>query len=1079
MSIKTYGNIKELCSDFILLMGEQCYDGDYVEYVDKAFEDDKIIEVEAEVLPYTGYRENICYFKIDKKTKNLMGFRCSCMDEGRYKGVCEHLVAAYLKYINEYDDLINKDIEDLINAYKQPLTLSRKVQRKDYKLYISLTNAVNERTPNYLELKVSEEREKPYVIKSISEFLKSYYFKSSLEMGKKLIIDFNNAHFSDEDTKIIETLMQIFESQEILNMGYGNIMGKNLITGKKAFLADAYFKRIVDIIKDHTFSMKTPMGECENCRYTEEMEFDFRVEANGENIILSHSDNRFPYPLTSDLMYVYYKECVYKMSREVAEAYIPLYTAMLNKRDCKLSIDKHNKQDFASYIIPKISRIGDVKISEELEEEFYRESLSVNIYLDKDQDKVILSLKFCYGEVAINPLNEEAHKKEEESSSKGILVRDIGGETEALDLILKYKFKEKNKDFILENEEDIVNFIVEGLEILNEKYNIFYSDSFKGFKIHRSDSFRCSIKSTGENMLEFSFKLKGMNQEELINIFTSIHNKKNYCKLKNGDIVLLKDKLLKNVADIVNYLDLSKDEYTEDIIKLPTYDAFYIEQKLNDKDIYVSKNKGFIDLISNIEKGREKEFELPKEQEQVLRPYQEVGFKWFKSLSQCGFGGILADEMGLGKTLQTIAFLNSERDKGTALIVCPTSLVFNWEEEIKKFSPNMKALVIIGNKSQRKEMLSFYKEYHVIITSYPLIRRDTSLYDNMEFSYCIIDEAQQIKNPSSQSAIAIKEIKAKNRFALTGTPMENNLSELWSVFDFVMPGYLLNHNKFFSKYESPILKDDNDEAMKELSMKISPFILRRMKKDVIKELPPKIYNNMLVELNDAQKKIYASYATCLRKEIQEIMKSMDRPNKIKILSGLTRLRQICCDPSVFVKDYNSGSGKLEVLYDVINSSIEEGHKILIFSQFTSVLKNVYSKLKKQNISSLYLDGSVKSEDRLNLVRQFNGGNYNIFLISLKAGGTGLNLTEADVVIHVDPWWNPAVEEQATDRCHRIGQKNTVQVIKLIAKGTIEEKIVKLQEKKKLLAEAALSSHDLSHSNFNKMDLKELADILSL
>jgi SNF2 family DNA or RNA helicase len=382
-----------------------------------------------------------------------------------------------------------------------------------------------------------------------------------------------------------------------------------------------------------------------------------------------------------------------------------------------------------------------------------------------------------------------------------------------------------------------------------------------------------------------------------------------------------------------------------------------------------------------------------------------------------------------------------------------------------------------GSKNQREELMEEVEKSDIVITSYPLIRRDIELYENINFKYCILDEAQQIKNAASINANSVKKIKAEGYFALTGTPMENSLTELWSIFDFIMPGYLLSHSKFSKLYETPIVKNGDKTALDELNRHIKPFILRRLKKDVLKELPPKIEHKLVVEMTEEQKKLYAAYSSSAKNEIsREIRNNGFNKSKIKIFSILTRLRQICCDPSVFVEGFSGESGKMLALYDILSESMDQGHKVLIFSQFTSVLKNIAKMLDKDEIKYLYLDGNTKSEDRMALTKKFNGGSINIFLISLKAGGTGLNLTGADTVIHFDPWWNPAVEEQATDRAHRIGQKKNVEVIKLLSKGTIEEKIFNLQEKKKEIINNVINQ-DMNEDNvMTKMTQEDLENL---
>lgn len=1075
MSVRNIGVIKEYCDTFLYKRGERCYEEDYVMDISYNDIDNTNTSVKAKVLSSSGFNEYLSSFCINKNTLNMCDYTCTCADFHKRHSVCKHLVASYLKFINEINVQEEDNLDNILDLYKKPFRGVKSIRKYTYTLDITINNSSSEQIQNFVELKVG--MDKLYVVKSMADFLKAYYFKQSLEFGKNFVLDFSQGKFSKQDSDILDFFVQILEIQDTLIPSYEGISvgGKKLIKNRRIYLIDVHLKRLFKLIGEKSFSLVLPIGTYENVRYINGVNIDFSLEKEDKYIMLYHKNNELPYPLTRDIKYFYYKGNVCELSEDINEMYAELYKAMLDTKGCRLKIDEKHKTDFASFMIPRLKCIGDIEIKEELQEEFYKEELNVNIFLDKELESVILNIIFDYGDTKINPLCEN-----NKNSDKGILIRNVHEELRALELINSFQFKEREKDYILRNEDDIVNFLVEGLNVFQDKFKVFYSENFKSFKVHTSESYKCGMKVTKENMLEFSFSLNGVDQKEFIDIFQAVRNKKNYYKLSNGEIILLREKFIRNVGDIIEYLDISKEDYTKGVVKLPKYDCFYIEQKLNDVSTYISKNEEFINLVSNIKEIKDKDYEVPERQKNILRPYQEIGFKWFKSLCEYGFGGILADEMGLGKTLQTITFLESEQGKGTSIIVCPTSLIYNWQEEIQRFSDKLNVLILNGSKDERKSKITNIANYDVAITSYPLLRRDIELYDDFNFLYCILDEAQQIKNPSSQNALSVKRIKAVNRFALTGTPIENNLTELWSIFDFIMPSYLLTHNKFYSKYEVPIFKDQNEDASDELKLKIKPFILRRLKRDVIKELPPKIYKNILVDMNEEQKKVYASFAECLKKEIQEQMKQRnDGQNSIKILSGLTRLRQICCDPSVFIENYNSGSGKLDSFYEILQNCIEEGHRVLVFSQFTSVLKNMFIELGNRSIEYLYLDGSIKAEERLKLVNKFNNGDHDVFLISLKAGGSGLNLTSADVVIHFDPWWNPAVEEQATDRVHRIGQRNSVQVIKLLAKGSIEEKILKLQNKKKQIVENTIENQDLSKNIFNTMDVDELLDILSI
>ena len=533
------------------------------------------------------------------------------------------------------------------------------------------------------------------------------------------------------------------------------------------------------------------------------------------------------------------------------------------------------------------------------------------------------------------------------------------------------------------------------------------------------------------------------------------------------------------MANILDNLNVTVKDLKEETLVLPKNTALYLNEVLQDAQIETMKSQNFLDMIDGILEPSTEEYVVPDCINAELRPYQKVGYQWLRTLAEHGLGGILADDMGLGKTLQSIVYIAAAIINTPGehfLIVCPTSLVYNWKEEIEKFAPFLRSEIVTGAPKDRQATIEQYQESDVLITSYPLIRRDIEHYEGILFHTVFIDEAQFIKNAGSLSAQSVKRLNTKNRFALTGTPIENSLSELWSIFDFLMPFYLLSHTKFVSQYEKPILRND-EEALKDLGRHIHPFILRRMKKEVLTELPDKIETKMLVDMTEEQRKVYNAFLESARGELGiNIEGTSIEQSKIKILAALTRLRQICCHPSTFLDQYEGGSGKLDLLMDIVPEAIANEHRILIFSQFTSMLQIIANRLKREKIEFFYLEGSTPSDVRSDYVKRFNAGEGSVFLISLKAGGTGLNLVGADTVIHYDPWWNPAVEDQATDRAYRIGQKNSVQVIRLITKGTIEEKIYKLQMRKKDLSDSVIQTKELFINMLTREELEELFTI---
>jgi len=527
----------------------------------------------------------------------------------------------------------------------------------------------------------------------------------------------------------------------------------------------------------------------------------------------------------------------------------------------------------------------------------------------------------------------------------------------------------------------------------------------------------------------------------------------------------------------VEQLGLRTADIEKPIIELPKYRALYLDSLAREtNDFHMERNSAFKKMVQDIREPQDIEYIVPDGIQGKLRDYQKTGFKWLKSLANYGLGGILADDMGLGKTLQVLAFVLSEKqaDPTPSLVIAPTSLIYNWQDEVVKFAPELKIAVISGPHRERMEQLKNAAEVDLIITSYGLIKRDIIAYQDKKFKYCFLDEAQHVKNPNTLSAKSVKKITARSYFALTGTPVENTLTELWSIFDFILPGYLRTHKHFINHYETPIIKNGDQLAHQELSRHINPFILRRMKKTVLKELPEKIESKMTNEMTAEQAKLYGAWVLTARTAFETEIKTQGfAKSQIKILALLTRLRQLCCHPALFIENYHGGSGKLEMLKEILKDALDGGHRILLFSQFTGMLNLIKEELTASQISYYYLDGSTKAEERIRLVHAFNSGKQNVFLISLKAGGTGLNLTGADMVIHYDPWWNPAVEDQATDRAYRIGQKNSVHVYKLITKNTIEEKIYTLQQKKKEMIDTLIHPGETFLTKMNENEIREL------
>lgn len=1091
--ILSEAQLREWSDEITLKRAKQYYEGGYVENLkivereSSEIKGSKTIEIRTNVISFNGFSSYLVQIIYDYSLNQIF-VGCSCPDfENRRKengGMCKHILAALLKYIREYQDFLAlssekssfKPTSDIDTLLEQLKTASEKTDeyKRELNLHIKFTSAGYREKPN-VEFKLG--LEKPYVVKGMKNFLDAVSRGDEYEFGKNFIYNPEIHKFNEVDQKLLDMLMEIREMDEERNSyDYYSYHSSSLFNGKKLLLTDRILYRFFMLAANRKIDVQIDGNEYKEVEIIQDkMPVKFKLGMKNETIELEQL-GELPIPIDNHYKVFWFEGKMYIPPNEQAALYAPLHRLITKRNSQKAVFSKSEGDKVASYLLPKLKVVAEeIAYDKKIRESFYEAPLAIKVFLDKEDSLVTALLKFCYDDIEINPL-EVSNK----SNNQSLLIRDVDKEAKCEIVLKSFGFEPQNNKYIMASEKDIVSFISDGVNKLQELGEVYYSESFRDIKVYGKSSLKGGVRLNEDNLLEFSFEFEGIDRSELKSIFAALREKKKYYRLKDGAFVSLEDKAIKDLGEMIEFLDIKDKDLLKDKILLSKYNALYLDQKIKDTEMdYVKRSKGFRELTNNIKDVKDMDYTIPESLDSIMRNYQKVGFKWFKTLAAYGFGGILADEMGLGKTLQTIAFLLSEKGDKPSLVIAPTSLLYNWQDEIDKFAPELKAVVVSGSKNQREELMNDIKDCDIVITSYPLIRRDIEDYENINFNYCILDEAQQIKNPASMNASSVKQIKAKGYFALTGTPIENSLTELWSIFDFIMPNYLLSLSKFGRLYETPIIKNGDKNALEELNKHIKPFILRRLKKDVIKELPPKIEQKLVVEMTEEQKKLYMAYVSSAKNEIDDEISSKGfNKSKIKILSILTRLRQICCDPSVFVDDYMGDSGKMAALDDLIEESIEAGHKILLFSQFTSVLKNISRRFNKSHINYMYLDGNTKSEQRMKMVKDFNEGEAKVFLISLKAGGTGLNLTGADLVIHFDPWWNPAVEEQATDRAHRIGQEKTVEVIKLLAKGTIEEKIYNLQQKKKQMINSVINE-DMNEDNLlSQMTQEDLESLFS-
>ncbi len=810
-----------------------------------------------------------------------------------------------------------------------------------------------------------------------------------------------------------------------------------------------------------------------------DIKFTVEQESNGDYILTPNIDV-FSYDILQGSSYIYMltKKALYRCDKTFAETILKLLSVYRENYTPQIRFKREELPSFCSLVYPKLKdEISLDKLDESIINKYVPQELYIKLYLDYEKNNYIVAdIKFVYGDVEFNPLKD----------TNISVARDVAKENEYLDIFVNTGFMldKENGRLILADEEKIYNFLSEEIGLYMHKFEVLATDTFKQREIKKPKIGNIGIKLEND-LLKIDLSKIDFNIEEIKSIMQKYKLKKKYHRLKDGSFLELEEnETMDFIGSLLENEDISYKQIQEGELEMPISRGMYLDRLIQNLNTNVEKNDEYKKMVNQISKREiEDKIELPKGLTSELRQYQITGFKWLKTLDNYKFGGILADDMGLGKTIQLLAviqsYLEEEKNPNPSIVVCPSSLSLNWKNEINKFAPNIKTIVIHGNAEERANQIGNIEKYNLVITSYDLLKRDIEEYkaQNYTFKYIIADEAQYIKNNNTQNAKVIKEIKAETRFALTGTPIENSLSELWSIFDFIMPGYLYSYRKFKEIYEVPIVKESDEWVLKKLKMLIEPFILRRTKQEVLTELPDKTVSILNNEMQDEQLKIYTSYMANAKREVNEELKENGfEKSQMKILALLMRLRQICCHPSLFISNYTGESSKLNQCIEVIKDAVLSGHKILLFSSYSSMLEIIGEELKKENIKHFKLTGQTKVGDRLKLVEEFNNSSdIKVFLISLKAGGTGLNLIGADMVIHYDPWWNLSAENQATDRTYRIGQKKNVQVYKLITKDSIEERIYELQEKKAELAKSMLSTETTFINKLTREDIMSLFD----
>ncbi|MEK4276597.1 DEAD/DEAH box helicase [Paenibacillus sp. FSL R7-0026] len=975
-----------------------------------------------------------------------------------------------------------------------------------------------------LELKVGNKR--LYVVQKVKQFLNCIEKGEPMSFTKLFHYDPLMHVFNPQDQAILSMLIRMRQSEEAYRQSISGYLGAS--DGRDILIAPLVWKPLLELLLQADSRMEGtgfangPLTLGEGVlplfyRIAQGANEGYQLEISGlrELILLPAYDAAVV-------------EGQLHMLEPMQMRSLEDLSGALTSYGIKESIDISTQQvdEFVQHVVPELRTLGHLSIDSQVREQIAEPELSPKLYIDFYRERITARLEFDYEVMVINPLAEYLIDEEEK---KVILVRDRYKERNLIERLDRSFLEREGSVWASEREDAIYDVMYHLLPELEKQVDIYMPNAVKAMvqSYPTPPKVRADL-GRGLDWLEISFEMEGVDEQELQELMRRIVEKKPYFRLKSGVFLSLENEGADSFAHMADSLGLGADDIKSSHIRLPAVRALQLpgRDEVSSHVKWGGSLKRFLDDLRDPERM---DFALPETLTPILRDYQNSGYQWLRTLAYYRFGGILADDMGLGKTLQSIAYITAVlqekpeynidhtgvdkyRESGSlwggtteatagidpetglpldkmasvntdglwstmqqdgltirtrvihppVLVVAPASLTYNWANEFARFAPHLNVLIAAGQKEERANMLSGMDEADVIVTSYPLLRRDLDTYLGRIFHTLILDEAQAIKNASSQTAQAVKQIQAPRRFALTGTPVENSLDELWSIFEAVFPGLFPSYRRF------------RDLPPERISRMVRPFILRRLKKDVLEELPDRIETVQRSELTVEQKKLYAAYLSQLQDEASKDMEDNGfQKNRIKILAGITRLRQLCCHPALFVEGYQGDSGKMEQLLETVEDCLASGKRILIFSQFASMLNLIRQTLAAQGRNLFYLDGQTPAQSRVEMCHRFNEGEAELFLISLKAGGTGLNLTGADTVILYDLWWNPAVEEQAIGRAHRMGQKQVVQVIRLVTEGTIEEKILELQQRKKDLIAEVIEPGDGGSTTLSEQDIREL------
>ncbi|MEG0460246.1 DEAD/DEAH box helicase [Gordonibacter sp.] len=1048
------------------------------------------------------YRTSVTF---DEDSGEITDYACTCPAFYESDGMCKHGAALALAYLDAPERFMGYQAKrvaatspGIAALMKREREAAEAVDRESIDLETVIEYGYRSWSAHFRLVGESGS----YVLRNITDFVHRMRTGAFFSYGKKLSFAHSPLLLSDHGRAVARFLDKAVSLREqVGGSTFLRYRGRDEVE-RDLSLTDSEIIELLDALTGTLFTVRgTDYGTRSVTQayvVDEDPSIAIRIGRSGLDGYDIEVPEETPFAAQGDRMYAWQGDRFYRCSSTFART-ADFLRSLYESEEGSLFVSEADMPLFCATVLPAIEQLLQVSAPPEIDA--YRPvACKLEFYFDKNKQGVTCDAQAVYGQrrYQLFTAGEDKTTASNDASPIGPL-RDDPLENRARRLIEEY-FDLPVPFIEISDDATIAELVFGGLARFQALGTAFTTPAFDRLLTDKQPRLTTGLSLAG-NLVNLTISAEDLPASEVAALLSSYRKRKRYHRLRNGAFMSLEGYDLAQLDRIVADFGITAKQLSTGVVELPAYQAFYLDEQLND----TSRDESFTRYLENFRSVDEHAYRVPAALEGTLRPYQEEGFRWMSALADAGFGGILADEMGLGKSVQLISFLlarqNDARALGPSLIVCPASLVYNWLAEFERFAPELSARAVTGTKRERElirteafgEVLALSDKHgaegqggpsagccDVLVTSYDLARIDADAYAECTFFCCALDEAQYVKNHATKTARGIKRIQARHRFALTGTPVENRPSELWSIFDFLLPGLLGSYMRFRERFELDILGGSEDAAAR-LRTLVGPFVLRRLKDEVLRDLPEKLESVVRVHLEGEQQRLYAASEQQLREALTR--QRRERKNKrlgselppVEILAELTKLRQLCCDPHLLYENYEGSAAKLDAVMELVESARDGGEKSLVFSQFTSFLARIADRLDQQGVPYYTITGATPKKKRLDLVNTFNEDDTPVFLVSLKAGGTGLNLTGASVVIHADPWWNAAAQNQATDRAHRIGQDKLVSVHRVIAAGTIEERIVRLQEAKSQLADQIVGGNGISLSTLSREDLLELLE----